>query len=403
MLASGVWVSKTERAVLNIFHLDCTKEFGGQETDHLSEAQGFLEEGHRYILGTRNGTPLDEKARREVPTVALPLSGNVDFSSFRRIRQILLDEKIDVLVTTSYIDSWLGFFAAHSLGKSRPVVVRQRHIFNPPKNLFPFRHMCDRLVVVSDALRLFFIERGLPFWHVTTIHRGVPEVDRRTLWDRDTSFDLQEVLDGPMILQVGIFQRDKGQHLALDIFSKLIQKRRDLSLVFLGDGPLLEEVRARADRMFSPEIRRRILFSGYRDPRPYLRHASVVIQPSLREALGLSILEGLAYGVPVVAFRVGGIPEIFNRVPPCQGILVQPWNTEAFTCAVLEALETNKDREPFRKNVFSRKTCVRKTLEFYEDGIEKLRSGSLQKNPYAIKGGKADPMFKSRSKEQEKT
>ncbi len=385
---------------MNIFHLDCTTGFGGQESDHLSEALGFLAEGHRYILGTRKGTPLDQRARKEVPTVSMPLSGNMDIVSLRRIRQILLAEKIDVLVTTSYIDSWLGPLAAYSLGKFRPFVVRQRHLFNPPKNLFPYRRMCDRLVVVSDALRLYFLEKGLPFWHVTTIHRGVPELDRRPSAERDGSPCLPDLPAGPMILQVGIFQRDKGQHLALDVFKKLVQKRNDLSLVFVGDGPLLSEVQARADRMFDPDVRRRIVFSGYQDPRPFLRRASVVIQPSLREALGLSILEALAEGLPVVAFRVGGVPEILNHAPPGRGILVQPWNTEAFASAVLESLEKTMPREPFdHKNVFSLKACVRKTLSFYEDGLEKLRSGFLHKNPYETIGGRADPMFRAKSNE----
>ena len=385
---------------MNIFHLDCTTGFGGQESDHLSEALGFLAEGHRYILGTRKGTPLDQRARKEVPTVSMPLSGNMDIVSLRRIRQILLAEKIDVLVTTSYIDSWLGPLAAYSLGKFRPFVVRQRHLFNPPKNLFPYRRMCDRLVVVSDALRLYFLEKGLPFWHVTTIHRGVPELDRRPSAERDGSPCLPDLPAGPMILQVGIFQRDKGQHLALDVFKKLVQKRNDLSLVFVGDGPLLSEVQARADRMFDPDVRRRIVFSGYQDPRPFLRRASVVLQPSLREALGLSILEALAEGLPVVAFRVGGVPEILNHAPPGRGILVQPWNTEAFASAVLESLEKTMPREPFdHKNVFSLKACVRKTLSFYEDGLEKLRSGFLHKNPYETIGGRADPMFRAKSNE----
>ncbi|AKS23583.1 hypothetical protein ABH19_07250 [Leptospirillum sp. Group II 'CF-1'] len=396
----GVWVFKSGGDRVNIFHLDCTTGFGGQESDHLSEARGFLEEGHRYILGTREGTPLDEKARKEVPTVSLPLSGNMDMVSLRRIRQVLLSEKIDVLVTTSYIDSWLGPLAAYSLGKSRPFVVRQRHLFNPPKNLFPYRKMCDRLVVVSDALRLYFMEKGLPFWHVTTIHRGIPEIDRRPSLEKDLSSPHPERPDGPIILQVGIFQRDKGQHLALDVFKKLVQKRHDLSLVFLGDGPLLPEVQARADQIFAPEIRRRIVFAGYQDPRPFLRRASVVIQPSLREALGLSILEALAEGLPVVAFRVGGVPEILNHAPPGRGILVQPWNTEAFASAVLESLEKTMPREPFdHKNVFSLKACVRKTLSFYEDGLEKLRSGFLHKNPYETIGGRADPMFRAKSNE----
>lgn len=382
---------------MKILHLDCSTGFGGQERDHVVESRGFLAKGHEYVLGVRPHSPLEEYARSKVPLLSLPFRNNLDRDSFVRIRTFLKDHEIDVLVTTSYIDSFLGPLAAFSLGSRRPLVIRQRHLMNPPRNLFPFRRMCDRLVVVSDALRLFFLEKGLPFWHVVTIHRGVEEsfpewMDREEKKVRRKNLGLPE--SGPLLLQVGMFQRDKGHHITLDVLETIFRERPDSVAVFLGDGPLKEEVIARSQRMFPERSGKQIFFVGRENSLPYFQVADLLIHPSVREALGLVIIEALQHGVPVVAFRIGGIPEIFNRMSG--GHLVRPFDIRDFSRIVLTVLgeKTGSSPQNFAgRNSFTLDRTVEKTLSLYGTELENLRSGVRKRhdNPYRIVGGRADP------------
>ncbi|MHB8544578.1 MAG: glycosyltransferase family 4 protein [Leptospirales bacterium] len=386
---------------MKILHLDCTTGFGGQERDHITEATGFLKKGHEYLLGVRKGTDLERAAQKECRTLSIPLRNNVDLKSLREIKKTLVDEKIDVLVTTSYIDSWLGNLAARSLGPKRPLIIRQRHILNPPHNLFPFRHMCDKLVVVSDALRLYFVERKLPFWHVVSIPRGVsPE---RTLHSPSEGLEnLRKALllpdDGPIALQVGTFQKDKGHFIMLDALVSLWKKIPDLVMVFLGEGPLRDEVIHKAEKMFPGLLEKRLFFRKEGDPAPYFSVASVVLVPSIRESLSLVTMESILHGVPVVAFRVGGIPEIFNRAPA--GILVRPLDSSTFSEGVREVLSNpeyaRKTQAHYASKIehfFSIDQCVLKTELLYHSEIERLRSGRLNKNPYEDWGGSQDPFL----------
>lgn len=382
---------------MKILHLDCSTGFGGQERDHVAEAMGFLAKGHEYVLGVRPHSPLEEYARSKVPLLFLPFRNNLDRDSFVRIRTFLKEREIDVLVTTSYIDSFLGPLAAFSLGSRRPLVIRQRHLMNPPRNLFPFRRMCDRLVVVSDALRLFFLEKGLPFWHVVTIHRGVEEsypewMDGEEKKVRRKNLGLPE--SGPLLLQVGMFQRDKGHHITLDALETIFRERPDSVAVFLGDGPLKDEVVARSQRMFPERSGKQIFFVGRENSLPYFQVADVLLHPSVREALGLVIIEALQHGVPVVAFRIGGIPEIFNRMSG--GHLVRPFDIRAFSRSVLAVLgeKTGVSPQNFAgRNSFTLDQAVEKTLSLYGAELENLRSGVRKShdNPYRIVGGRADP------------
>ncbi|MHB1285378.1 MAG: glycosyltransferase family 4 protein [Leptospirales bacterium] len=386
---------------MRILHLDCSTGFGGQERDHITEAHGFVDKGHEYILGVRSGTLLEDAAKKETRTLSLPLRSNMDLESFRQIRKVLVDEKIDVLVTTSYIDNWIGALAARSLGSKRPLIIRQRHILNTPHNLFPFRHMCDKLVVVSDVLRIFFIEQGIPFWHVVSIHRGISVTNIPVGISESAARirgDLSLPAQGPVALQIGTFQKDKGHFLMLEALGTIWKKIPDFIMIFLGEGPLKEDVIAAARRKYPDKIGKQLVFRDRESPEPYFSIASVSLLPSIRESLSLVTMESMLHGIPVVAFRVGGIPEIFNV--SANGKMVRPQDSGAFAEGVIEVL---KDPEMTKVTLqshsekiihrFSIERSVQRTELLYESEIKRIRSGKRNKNPYQRSGGAGDPFL----------
>jgi glycosyltransferase involved in cell wall biosynthesis len=79
-------------------------------------------------------------------------------------------------------------------------------------------------------------------------------------------------------------------------------------LSILGDGSELPRLRRLADTLLVAD---RVTFHGFKsDPREVMRTIDVVVSASSREALGLSLLEAQAMGRPVIAFGVGGVPEV---------------------------------------------------------------------------------------------
>jgi glycosyltransferase involved in cell wall biosynthesis len=83
-------------------------------------------------------------------------------------------------------------------------------------------------------------------------------------------------------------------------------------------------------------LRDRVSFVGYvRDPRPNLRAAAVAIACSKDEPLGLSVLESLAVGTPVIGFHGGGLPEIIAHERT--GWLVRERTAEGLAAALREA------------------------------------------------------------------
>ena len=381
---------------LRILHLDCTMGRGGQELDHLREAEAFRRRGHLYLIGARPGTFLLEEATKRGVGLAFPLRSNFDLPSFQAIRRCLRKEKIDVLVTTSYIDAVLGWFAAVSLGKARPVVVRQRHLLNPPKGILPFRRFCDAIVAVSDIARFGYIERKIPFWKVVAIPRGIPGEAPPP----DPPAPLVGIPEGSrVILQIGTFQRDKGQLPLLEALAPHLERHPTLHLVLLGEGPLRPNLERRLGALRFLPVRDRIHLPGFRESAPYFARASVLVVSSFRESYSLVILEAFSRGVPVVAFRQGGVIEAFSRGE--WGELVSPWDfsllaERAARWALGEGTaERREGAGRFPEGAFSIDRSVDRTEACYRWLLDRQLSGTLDKNPYEISGGRGGPYGQS--------
>jgi glycosyltransferase involved in cell wall biosynthesis len=100
------------------------------------------------------------------------------------------------------------------------------------------------------------------------------------------------------LLWFGRFEREKNPILAISVLEQVRRDGLDARLVMLGAGSMEQDVRKRAANL-------PVEFPGWRDPKPYLQTADVVLSTSLHESWGASIIEALAAGVPVVAPDVG--------------------------------------------------------------------------------------------------
>lgn len=131
----------------------------------------------------------------------------------------------------------------------------------------------------------------------------------------------------------------KGIDILLETARILLRERSDL--VFLIAGPpaggqegFANQVRAAAE---APDFRNRVRFLGSRPDIPnFLASLDLFVLPTRAEPFGIAIIEAIAAGVPVIASKVGGIPEILSS--PEMGRLVEPLTPEAFADAVREVL-----------------------------------------------------------------
>ncbi len=140
------------------------------------------------------------------------------------------------------------------------------------------------------------------------------------------------------VASVATFEAKKGQDVLLAAFAQLAPGRSDLDLVLAGrEGSTLAANRGQAERL---GIAERVLFLpdlAHEQALGVIRDASVFALPSRYEPFGIVVLEAGTQGVPVVASRVGGVPEILTDAE--HGRLVHADDADALARAIGEVLD----------------------------------------------------------------
>lgn len=141
-----------------------------------------------------------------------------------------------------------------------------------------------------------------------------------------------------VVLMAAIMRPGKG-HDDLLAAARRVLEDHDAWFLLAGDGPLESQVRATIEA--DPLLRSRVLALGFRDDVPALLQAcDVVVHPSHADALPTALIHALAAGRPVVATRVGGVPEIVSTTT---GSLVPARDAGALAAALVD-LVTDPER-----------------------------------------------------------
>jgi glycosyltransferase involved in cell wall biosynthesis len=197
---------------------------------------------------------------------------------------------------------------------------------------------CDRVVSNSNAAAERLIASGLPQGKVQVIGNGLaPEYFARVAPALPRRSD---------VLRVGMVARmntrDKNHRNLLGAVARLQPRFPGLELILVGDGPLRPELE---DAARSLGLGDGVRFLGdRRDVPAVLASVDVSAMPSDSESLSNAILESMAAGVPVVATRVGGNPEL---IAEDRGLLVLPRDEGALSGAIARLLEDGGLRASF--------------------------------------------------------
>jgi glycosyltransferase involved in cell wall biosynthesis len=162
---------------------------------------------------------------------------------------------------------------------------------------------------------------GVPRERITTIPSGVPDLPLEPL---------QRPSSGPVVGSIGRIEAQKGFDLLLTALTEL----PDVTAVVVGDGNERQRLIERSEFLGVSE---RVVFPGWSErARDYLTTFDVYVQPSRLEAQGISIVEAMFAGLPVVAADVGGVGGVV--VHGETGWLVPPEDPPALAAAIRELL-----------------------------------------------------------------
>jgi glycosyltransferase involved in cell wall biosynthesis len=229
---------------------------------------------------------------------------------------------------------WYGMPAGVLAGCRRIETVHNMYRWLTPVEVRAFSMACrwaDRLIAVSGAVRAF-AEMRFPGtrrrrWEV--IHNGI-DVDRFKRTDASAFRRALGIGGGELIAGfAGRLEEEKGLDHLLDAARLLQDQNAGIRIVIAGTGSREGRLRERSAALKLSNV----LFTGQvRDTVSLMSAFDIAILPSLYEGLPLALIEAMAAGCPVVASRVGGIPEAVDD--GVQGVLVQAGSAEQLARAI---------------------------------------------------------------------
>lgn len=176
------------------------------------------------------------------------------------------------------------------------------------------------------------------------------------------------LLPNPFILQLGSLVSEKNPLGLLSMFHDL--EDSELALLIMGSGPLKD---ALFDKKTELNLIQKVHFlPNQPNPFPILKQAKALVMPSTIEGLPAVILEAMALRIPVIAYGVGGIPEVLTEQT---GYCVPPGNTQAFIQAIKTCLSSdNTTKLDAAQQLVLEHYTIEKVAKQFEEFYEEVLS-----------------------------
>ncbi len=370
-----------------IAHVIHRLDVGGLENGLVNLVNGIPPDRYRHVILCLSGYSDGFRARirrSDVEVISLDKQSGKDPAVYLRMWRRLRRHAPDILHTRNLgtVDmQWVGALA----GVPRRVHGEHGWEADDPRGLKPrslrIRQACrpliQRYVAMSlDIARWLEREVGVPAYRICQIYSGVdskrftPEGPQAA--DRPWALDAG---DPPVVIgTLGRLDPVKDQASLLRALRLLLDWELTLAprlrLVIAGAGPARRVLEGLTGEL---GLVGRVWFAGERHDTPdLLRSLDVFALPSLNEGISNTILEAMATGLPVVASRVGGNPELVRE--GITGRLVPAQNPEALAAALRDYVTDPKQRRVHgtmgRAHVvqnFSLEAMTRRYLGFYDE------------------------------------
>jgi glycosyltransferase involved in cell wall biosynthesis len=201
------------------------------------------------------------------------------------------------------------------------------------------------VIAISESMKRELLALGLPKDAVVVIPTAVSTMTAPTGGKEQTRRELGLPPHRPVVLYLGRVATVKGPMHFVDAAGRVLREHRDATFVVVGDGHLRPELEAAVRAAGMAE---HFFFAGHvrhEEVGRWLGVADLFVLPSLSEGVPHALLEAFAFGLPVVASAVGGVPEIVSD--GVNGYLVAPADAPDLARRILSLLRSPETRLAF--------------------------------------------------------
>ena len=296
-----------------------TNDIGGGTGNHLLS---MLKHWDKICWNTVifSSAPVRDRVVPDVPVEFLPRPKSFRFYPVAQIRslgllcRIMKDRHPDILHTYFFWSIIYGRLLKRLGLVDALVENREDQGFGWGRHEYALlkltRNIPDKIICVSDAVKQVVMEReGIAESRIAVIHNGVDPYPVSTGMQAITRRELGFKDDDLVIGMVANYNRSvKGVTNFLDAIPAIVSAVPSARFLFVGGGEEENSLRSKAIEL---GIDPYVVFAGYKkEIHRYYEIMDISVLTSFSEGLSLTLLESMAYGIPIVATRVGGNPEL---------------------------------------------------------------------------------------------
>ena len=354
---------------------------GGAERVVANLAKGLDRQIFNPIIFCLNkpGDYAAELEKESIKVIALDKRPKLDLQIIGKLVKVMKDNKIDIVHAHLWTSNFWGRVAAKIANV--PIIICTEHNVDSWKSLFHhaidsfLSRFTDKIIAVSNKVKEFYVGKGIPSKKIEVIYNGVQT--NGSQGHKDTRSHVKQefgIKDEEKVLAViGRLVEQKGHKYLLEALSQLNGKY-DFKLLVVGNGPLTESLKS---QVTSLKLDDKVIFTGFRrDINRLFEAIDVLVMPSLREGLPLIALEAMISGVPIVATKVGGTPEVVED--GISGVLVSQKNPAELANGLRKILDDKELAEKYVENgknrvkdLFSIDIMIKKHEILYEELLSK--------------------------------
>ena len=249
------------------------------------------------------------------------------------IYKILLKEKPNIVHNHLLRGSILGTIAAY-LAKVEKICSNLHGVIGDDKSINKIKYwfyisilgllqqMGSRFIAVSNDMKRKLITQGIDKAKIFVLYNGVDTFKFKSYQKEDIKIPIK-------LIFIGRLERPKGLIYLIEAMKEL--ESSHLTLTIVGDGGLREMLVNQVNKYQLHNIK----FLGFiKDVKDLIEQHHIVVAPSLWESQGISIVEAMAMGKPVIATKVGGIPELI--IHGSGGYLCEPADSKSLVEAIIK-------------------------------------------------------------------
>ncbi len=307
------------------------------------------------------------------------MRNRTDLSVVGKLASIIRKNNFDIVHTHGVRANLLGRLAARQANR-KPVVTTVHSLLERDYPGFFRRQVnsitewatrgwTDQFIAVSQGLKAKLVAGGVPADRVTVIYNGIVIED---FSPSSETVDARTMLGyGPAVPLVGIVARlhpVKGHQYFLEAARIVLEQHPEVRFVVVGEGPQRPALEEMAGQL---GIAGQVVFAGFvSEVRSVMAELDLLVISSLWEGFGLTAVEAMALGVPVVSTEVGGLPEVVLHGET--GLLAPPANSAALAKNIIWMLEHPQAAAEMAKKAsqvvgekFTAQVMARRTEELY--------------------------------------